>query len=323
MRSLFAVLLAVMFLAPQTAAAQSDAAAVAPAVTDSVAAAGAAVVKKKKKGGMFGKVKGLAKNKIVKTVAKTALCTVVPGGQIVAGALEAAETKDVAGAAGAAGAALSGGGGGGCMPGMAGMAAPTGPAGGGIGAAGLGALGAGASAAAMPGQPSTGMPGMSMSPEQLKQMQEQYKKMGLDPAQLQAMQQMMAGAPGAPPVEAADPAGPAPVAAGPALSREKGKMLIRRLPWAPGSEALQPGGQPVFGMAMQEVASAIKATAKPYKIEARVEEQGGKAQNRLLSQKRGAAVLAALAARGVPADRLTVSDGKSDKDPRIIVSEGK
>jgi hypothetical protein len=202
---------------------------------------------------------------------------------------------------------------------MAGMA-PSGPGAGGIGAAGVGALGAGASAAALPGQPSTGMPGMAMSPEQLKQMQEQYGKMGMDTAQLRAMQQMMAGMPGASPGEDAATSGPT---GGPALSREKGKMLLRRLPWVPGSEALQPGGEPMFGMVMQEVAVAIKATPKRYKIEARVEEQGGKDQNKLLAKKRGAAVLAALTARGVPAAALTVSEGKADKDPRIIVSEGK
>ena len=54
---------------------------------------------------------------------------------------------------------------------------------------------------------------------------------------------------------------------------------------------MQQGTEPMFGMVMQEVAAAIKAAPKRYKIEARVEEQGGKAQNRLLSQKRGAAVL--------------------------------
>src|SRR3954464_14873272 len=55
-----------------------------------------------KKKGLFGKMKGLAKNKVVKTVAKVALCTAVPGGQVIAGAIEAKKTKDAAGAAGAA-----------------------------------------------------------------------------------------------------------------------------------------------------------------------------------------------------------------------------
>jgi OmpA family protein len=323
MRTLLAVLLASSVLLPETGAAQSGS--TVTQATDSIAAAVAPAVKKKK-GGLFGKVKGLAKNKIVKSVAKVALCTAVPGGSMIAGALDAADKKDVAGAA--VGAVTGGGGAGGCMPGMAGMA-PTGPgaagvAAAGVGGAGVGALGAAVSGVGLPGQPSTGMPAMAMSPEQLKQMQEQYSKMGMDTAQLRAMQQMMAGMPGASPAGAAAASGAEPVSGAPALSREKGKMLVRNLPWAPGSESLQPGGEPMFGMAMREVAGAIQATGKRYKIEAKVEEQGSKAQNKLLSQKRGAAVLAALTARGVPADRLTVSDGGADKkDPRIIVSEAK
>lgn len=315
MRSFLTVLLALVILAPERGAAQSVTAA-GPVVSDSTPAIPAPAAKKKK--GLFGKVKGLAKNKIVKTVAKAALCTAVPGGSMIVGALDAAETKNVAGAA-----TTVATGGGSCMPGMAGMAAPTGPGAAGIGAAGVGALGAGVTGAGLPGQPSTGMPGMAMSPEQMKQMQEQYGKMGMDTAQLRAMQQMMAGMPGATPAAAAVAPGPQPVSGAPALSHEKGRILVRRLPWLPGSEALQPGGEPMFGMAMQEVAAAIKATAKRYKIEARVEEQGGKAQNRLLSRKRAGAILAALTARGVPAERLSLSDGKSDKDPRIIVSENK
>ena len=316
MRSLLAVLLASATLVPEIGAAQSGN--TVSQVIDSTAGAVAPVVKKK--GGLFGKVKGLAKNKVVKTVAKVALCTAVPGGSMIAGALDAAEKKDVVGAA--AGAA-TGGGGGSCMPGMAGMAGTPSPAAA-VSAAGVGALGASVTGVGVPGQPSTGVPGMAMSAEQLKQMQEQYGKMGMDTAQLRAMQQMMAGMPGAPQPGATALSGSEPASGAPVLSREKGRLLVRHLPWLPGSEALQPGGEPIFGMAMHEVAVAIQATSKGYKIEARVEDQGGKAQNKLLSQKRGAAVLAALTARGVPAGRLTVSDGGADKkDPRIIVSEGK
>lgn len=134
----------------------------------------------KKNNGMFGKVKGLAKNKVVKQVAKVALCTAVPGGQVIAGAIDVAETKDIAGAATMA----ATGGSGSCMPGMTGQ---------GLAGAAAGA-GAGAPGAGVPGQPVTGTPEMMMSPEQMKQMQEQYQSMGMDPAQLQ---QMMAGMPGA------------------------------------------------------------------------------------------------------------------------------
>ena len=184
MRSVLTVLLASAILIPEIGAAQSGSA-VAQVTGDSTAAA--AVPAAKKKGGLFGKVKGLAKNKVVKTVAKAALCTAVPGGSMIAGALDAAETKNVAGAA-----ATAVTGGSSCMPGMAGMAGQANPGAAGIGAAGAGALGAAVSGVGLPGQPSTAMPGMAMSPEQMKQLMEQYRKAGMDPAQIQMMQQMMA-----------------------------------------------------------------------------------------------------------------------------------
>jgi len=202
MRSVLAVLLASAILVPEIAAAQSGST-VAQVTGDSTGAAVAPTAQKKK--GLFGKVKGLAKNKVVKTVAKTALCTAVPGGQVIAGALDAAETKNVVGAA--AGAAT---GGSSCMPGMAGMAGAPSPGAAGIGAAGAGALGAAVTGAGIPGQPSTGMPGMAMSPEQMKQLMEQYRKAGMDPAQIQMMQQMMAGMPSASQAAAAAASDPKP-----------------------------------------------------------------------------------------------------------------
>jgi hypothetical protein len=176
MRATLVIVLAFAHAAAQAAVAQS---APAPsAVSDSTLPAAAP-----QKKGMFGKIKGLAKNKVVKTVAKAALCTAVPGGQVIAGALDAAETKNVAGAAGAA-AGLAGGGGN-CMPGM-------GLAGNAVTAATGGAGVAGAVAGAgIPSMPTTGLGGAGMSAEQLKLMQEQYQKMGMDPAQIKAMQQMM------------------------------------------------------------------------------------------------------------------------------------
>lgn len=178
------------------------------------------------------------------------------------------------------------------------------------------------------------MPGAGMSPEQLKQMENQYRKMGMKPAQIkamqqqiQAMQQMMAE----PDNEAVTPGsgsqpgatGSAPSTSMPALSNEKGRLIVRQLPWAPGSEGVAEGSGPAFGLAIRDLASAIQATSKHYKIEARVEEQGGKAQNRLLSHKRSGAMLAALTAEGIPAGRLTLADGGADKDPRIVLSETK
>ena len=105
---------ALAVIAP-TAAAQDASPAEAAATELSVTSDSAPAPKKKK--GLFGKMKEVAGNKVVKTVAKTALCNMVPGGQMMAGALEAA-TSDDAGAA-VSGAAATGNN---CMPGMAGMA---------------------------------------------------------------------------------------------------------------------------------------------------------------------------------------------------------
>lgn len=355
MHSIHVAMVAFALTVPLPSLAQSDAS------TSSDATAPAP----KKKGGLFGKVKGLAKNKVVNKVAKVALCTAVPGGQIVAGALEAKKNKNVAGGASAA---LSGGGG--CpMPGMAGMAGGAGipgTTGGGVAGAAAGLAG-GVAGVGIPAMPTTGMPGAGMSPEQLKQMQEQYGKMGMSPAQvkamqtmpgagmspqqmkqmeeqyrkmgmkpaqikamqqqMQAMQQMMAPAEdeSAPPSALPEPdaAAPASTPAAPTVSKEKGRLVLRQLPWAPGSEGVAEGAGPTFGLAIRDLASAILATSKHYKIEARVEDQGGKAPNKLLSRKRSGAVLAALTAEGIPAARLTLSDGGADKDPRIVLAETK
>ena len=76
-----------------------------------------------KHGGLFGKAKRFVGNKTVKAVAKTVACTMVPGGQMIAGAMDAASSKNVEGAAaGAAGAAT----GAGCMPGGMGGASMAG-----------------------------------------------------------------------------------------------------------------------------------------------------------------------------------------------------
>jgi hypothetical protein len=85
-----------------------------------------------KKGGLFGKAKKFVGDKTVQQVAKTVACTMVPGGQAIAGAIDAASSESVGdAAAGAAGAAVgqtcipapavTGNGAGGGMPGLPGM----------------------------------------------------------------------------------------------------------------------------------------------------------------------------------------------------------
>jgi hypothetical protein len=135
--------LLVLGLGTEPSRAQSSAS----AAPDSVAPApDSAEQGKKKGGGLFGKAKKLAGNKAVQQVAKTVACNMVPGGQVVAGAIDAASSKDVGeAAAGAAGAAA----GQTCMPGAIGAASN--PADGMPGVAGLGGLGGEAAAAGLAG----------------------------------------------------------------------------------------------------------------------------------------------------------------------------
>jgi hypothetical protein len=167
--------------------------------------------------------------------------------------------------------------------------------------------------------------GMTISPEQLKQALDQYRKR-MDPAQLAAMQQMMAGmAPASQIAAAATLTTPAASAgsSAPPMTTEKGRLVLRQLPWTPGTETIRPGSESAFVVAMHELGAAMLATPKRYKVEARVEEQGGKSPNRLLARKRAEAVVAALQAQGIAAERLTLADGGADKDPRIVIAEKK
>jgi outer membrane protein OmpA-like peptidoglycan-associated protein len=151
----------------------------------------------------------------------------------------------------------------------------------------------------------------------------QYRKMGMDPAQLTAMQQMMSSV--AAPSGKQDVTAPAASAGSgaPPLTTEKGRLVLRQLPWTPGAETIRPGSESAFEQAMRELGAAMLATPKRYKVEARVEEQGGKSPNRLLARKRAEAVVAALQEQGIASERLTVSNGGADKDPRMVIAERK
>lgn len=175
MRSMHLAMLAFALSLPLPSAAQSGAA------QDTTQPA------PKKHGGLFGKVKGLAKNKVVQQVAKTAACNMVPGGQLVAGAIDNASAKKAAknAATNAAKGAVVG-----AALGAAGGKSTCG--GGLMGNLGAAGMAKGVAGAGIPGMPTTGMPGVGTSADQMKQMAEQYQKMGMNPVQIKAMQQQMA-----------------------------------------------------------------------------------------------------------------------------------
>ena len=103
------------------------------ALPDSGVASDSAPVPRKK--GLFGKVKDVAGNKVVKTVAKAAVCTMVPGGQVIAGAIDAAGSGSAGEAASGVASAATGTS---CMPGLAGGAGMGGGLGGSALDAGIG-----------------------------------------------------------------------------------------------------------------------------------------------------------------------------------------
>jgi hypothetical protein len=150
--------LVVMTLLAGSSAAQGAAVGKKQAVkpTDQLVAAEDAVPsdsapKPKGKGGLFGKAKKLAGNKVVQTLAKTAACTMVPGGQAIAGAIDAASSKSAGGAAEGAAAAATGSS---CMPGMGG----TGTGGAGMAGGGAASMAAMAGMANMAGAGGMGNP---------------------------------------------------------------------------------------------------------------------------------------------------------------------
>jgi len=110
------VLLGALLLAKLPTGVQAQGSAPTVAAADSTDS-----VPHKKHGGLFGKAKRLAGSKVVKSVAKVAACTMVPGGQAIAGAIDAADAKNAGQAAPGAASAATGSA---CMPGLgaAGMA---------------------------------------------------------------------------------------------------------------------------------------------------------------------------------------------------------
>ncbi len=138
MRPIHIAMIALVLTLPATGAAQT--AAVTPAGADT-SSSDTTSPAPKKKGGLFGKVKGIAKNKVVKAVAKTAACTMLPGGHLIAGAIDGGVSKDAIGAAASSVSGQTS-----CMPG-------------GLGAKGIAGTAAQAAAAeAQAGPPIPGMP---------------------------------------------------------------------------------------------------------------------------------------------------------------------
>ncbi len=232
-----------------------------------------------KKGGLWGKAKKVAGNKVVKAVAKTAACTMVPGGQAIAGAIDAASAKSASEAAqGAAGAAT----GTSCMPAIGGAAGAAGAAGampGGLGMmpSGMDASGAGGG---MAGAPGASGPDMAAVQQMIANAQAAQQRMGPAGApmpggmEVPGMEAPGMGVPpmGAPGMGATGSVTEAPgqmpkLAADPAGELAKGKTAVRSIDWMANGGTVSPAAQAAFDQAIATLAKAMAQAGGKYRLE--------------------------------------------------------
>jgi hypothetical protein len=255
--------------------------------------------KKKKGGGLFGKVKGVAKNKVVQSVVKTAACTMVPGGQYVAGAIDAAANKNAA--TGAAGAAT----GSSCMSGLGGMGMTPGVPGG----QGANLANIQAAQAAGGGAGNTQM----MAAMQMQAMSAQL-------AQMQQMQRM-SGATGAVPGMPDGGMGEGmgrPIA----VTAEKNKTVIRNIDWLPGTGTVSATGAESFQQALIQAGTAVLQAGGSYRLDLYMDKQSPDAAAKSVGTQRLALVQTAFLSgpmAGQPNAVPLAGKIKRDGDPRLEI----
>jgi len=325
MSSRSAILILLFLAAAWPAAAQDSAAA--PAADSAAQAA-------PKKKGMFGKLKSIAGNKTVQSVAKVAACTVVPGGQFVAAGIDAASAaadKNAVGAAsGAAGAATGsacyGGMAGGGAAGAAGMGSVPGLAG--TAASGSAAMTAMAAMSQMDAQPGTMAAPGELSAKDEKKMRSMLKKQGMSEDQINStiamykqqsqpqpepaaegsrfggQQNLPATAPGAP--GTAQPVGlPEDYDA----QLKAGKLVLIDLPWKGSTADFIVGTEEGVKVSFARIAASLGDTPGTYRVDVYVTEI-----DRGVAQARATAIVLFLTNAGLPAEEKLA--GKATAMPK-------
>ena len=231
----------------------------------------------KKGGGLFGKVKGMAKNKVVQQVAKTAACTMLPGGQIVASAIDAAGDKGAVGAATGAATGTS------CMPGM--------------GGAGGAAAPRRWPARGVPPGGGPGCPAPGMAPDDGGRAARRDGCGGArrlpgaddgDDAGVQGRMGSMPGAPGAVPGAAmAEGSGqPLEVAADLAAQLRKGKTAVRHIDWVANSVGLSEQGTAAFTTAAADIVAGMRAAGGRYRLDLYMDKRYDDGSAKMLGPQR-------------------------------------
>ncbi|MBA3497041.1 MAG: hypothetical protein H0T86_08050, partial [Gemmatimonadales bacterium] len=241
--------------------------------------------------------KSVAKNKVVRTVVKVAACTVVPGGQLIAGAMDATSGEGVAGAAqGVAGAAT----GSACMPG-GGPAVMPGAMPGGMAATGM---------------PAGAMP-MGLTPEQLAAMQ---ASMGGAAGMAQMMGPQMAGVGGAPTTEA--PGLTVELSGDYAEELAKGKTIVRNIDWVAAAPGVSAAGTPAFTRAVGQLGAAMAQVGGSFRLDLYLDNRYDDASVKALGPQRQATISTALVeTMGAAGSAVVIESGKAKKDkhPRLEI----
>jgi hypothetical protein len=292
----------------------------------SVAAAPvAADTSKKKKGGMFGKLKSVAQNKMVQSVTKAALCTAVPGGQYVMAAADAKKAgKSVASGVANAQSCIPGMPGAG-MAGMGGLGGKAGVAGAAMNAASLGAAGMGGKA---PGTNASdlaklaSMSGGTGAPAGRGAAVTAMSVATLTSAMQQANTASAATGSGGGGGEMTTEAPGQQVKLSGAVADEikKGKLVIKKIDWVHGSPSVSAPMTQGFMDLITSAGQAMSKSGGKYRVDIYMDKKYTDAEIASLGQQRVNIVVVALQAGGqLSPDLVTAGKIGKDKEQRVEI----
>jgi hypothetical protein len=233
----------------------------------------------------------------------------VPGGQYIAGAIDASNSKGATGAAqGVAGAASGSNCG---MPGVPGAGA-MGPGMGAMGPMGAGMAGTNAAAAAAANaQMTANMAAAGAANSQANaQMVAAMQQMT---AQMAQMGSMTSGIP----TEAAGET--LRLSGDPAKELGKGKLSIRHIDWMRSSPGLSPASLGLFIEAITPVAEAIGRAGGKYRIDIYVDQRYSEAEAATLGPQRISVIQSVLVDQGASADAVHPGATKRDRESRLEI----
>jgi hypothetical protein len=270
-----------------------------------------------KKHGMFGKLKSVAGNKTVQNIAKTAVCTAVPGGQYMMGAAEAAKAKTSV-AAGVANAS--------CMPGMPGVGGMGGIGGlggkGAIAGAAMGAAGSlgggGVGTAAVSARMLPGMPGVPKMPGGANVSATAAGLAGMQTAV--AQMNAASAATGGTGDISTEAAGEQMKLSGAVPDEiKKGKLTIKKIDWVHDNASVSPSTTQGFMDLMMSAGQAMKAAGATYRVDVYMDKKYADAESATLGAQRALVVVSLLQAGGQLGDAVVAGKVGKDKEQRVEI----